>query len=366
MSVVKYLNPHLTKITPYQPGRPIEDVARELNMNPGDIVKIASNECPLGPSPKAAKAMKNAIKEMHLYPDGGAYYLRKKISEYYELPPENFIFGNGSNELLIFIAQCFLHPGVSAVMSAHAFAIYKIAAKMFGADAIEFPMCGLTHDLNAISKGIPENTRVIFICNPNNPTGSMVNERQIDAFMKKVPDDVLVVFDEAYAEVCLKKMPDTIRYVKEGRDVIVLRSFSKAYGLAGLRIGYGIAKPEIIQALEKPRQPFNVNRMAQIAAAAALDDKAFVKKSLRNYKKGAELVCDFCKAMGLTFEPPTANFMLIKVGNGAKAFQELEKRGVIVRPMAPYMLPEWIRVTFGTEAENGKFIREMTEVLACL
>lgn len=366
MSVVKYINPHLTKIIPYQPGRPIEEVARELNLNPESIVKMASNECPLGPSPKAMKAMKNAAGEMHLYPDGGAYYLRKKISEFFELPSEYFIFGNGSNELLVLIGQCFLYPGISSVMSAHSFAIYKIVSKMFGADAIEFPMCGLTHDLNAMSKGIPSNTKVIFICNPNNPTGSMVTARQIDAFMEKVPDDVLVVFDEAYAEVCLKKMPDTMKYLKENRDVIILRSFSKAYGLAGLRVGYGIAKPEIIQALEKARQPFNVSRMAQIAAAAALDDKAFVKKSVRTYKKGAELICDFCKAMGLAFEPPTANFILIKVGNGAKIFQELEKRGVIVRPMAPYMLPEWIRVSFGTEAENGKFIREMTEVLACL
>lgn len=365
MSLLNHVNQHLLKISPYQPGRPIEEVARELNIDPVEIVKLASNECPLGPSPKAKKAMKNAVNEMHLYPDGGAYYLRSRLAEHFNMPPENFIFGCGSNEIIVFIGQTFLAPGVSAVMSAQAFVIYKIITKMFGADVIEFPMSGLTHDLNAMSRGIPNNTRVVFICNPNNPTSSMVGQSQIDKFMEKMPDDVLVVFDEAYAEICLKKMPDTLKYVREGRNVIVLRTFSKAYGLAGLRVGYGIAKPEIINALEKPRQPFNVSRMAQIAAVAALDDQAFVKRSRKTYRKGAEIICNFCRTMGLQYEPPCANFILIKVGNGAKVFDDLQKRGVIVRPMAAYLLPEWIRVSIGTEAENGKFIKELSEVLGC-
>ncbi len=363
MSLEQYVNPNMMKCMPYQPGKPIEEVARELDMELDQIVKLASNECPLGPSPKAQKAIKAAVNEMHLYPDGGGYYLKNRLAEEFGMPPENFMLGNGSNEILVFIAQCFLKPGAASVMSSHAFVIYKILTKMHGADVIEFPMNGLTHDLAAMGKGFPENTRVIFVCNPNNPTGSMVGQRQIDTLMNHVPDDVLVVFDEAYAEICLKKMPDTLKYVEEGRNVIVLRTFSKAYGLAGLRVGYGIAKPEIINILEKPRQPFNVSRMAQIAATAALDDKAFLRKVRRTFKAGAELICDFCKGVDLEYEPPSANFILIKVGDGQKFFEDLQQLGVIVRPMGGYGLPKWIRVSIGTENENGRFIRAMGELL---
>jgi len=351
------------KVSPYQPGRPIEEVARELGLDPEGIIKMASNESPLGPSPKAMRAMKKACSEMHRYPDGGAYYLRKKISEHYGFPPDHFIFGCGSNELIEFIGHSFLYPGVSAVMSEKAFVIYKILCGMFGAEAIEVPMKGFTHNLRAILKAIKDDTRIVFICNPNNPTGTMVRDRDVRKFMAKVPDDVLVVFDEAYAEITFKRMPDTLSYVREKRNVIVLRSFSKAYGLAGLRVGYGIAKPEIIQALEKARQPFNVNSMAQIAAAAALDDQSFVRRSRRTYRKGAQLIMKECSSMGLEFEPPVANFMLIKVGKGAEVFNRLQKKGVIVRPMAPYNLPEWIRVSIVTEAENLRFLSSLKEVL---
>jgi histidinol-phosphate aminotransferase len=214
-----------------------------------------------------------------------------------------------------------------------------------------------------MAKGVPEDTRVIFVCNPNNPTGSMVNQAQIDSFMKVAPEDALIVFDEAYAEICTKKMPDTLKYVEEGRNVIVLRTFSKAFGLAGLRVGYGIAPKEVIEILEKPRQPFNVSRMAQIAATAALDDVAFVRKTRKLIREGSELLSDFCRGAGLEFEPPTANFILIKVGDGERFFVELQKLGVIVRPMGGYNLPEWIRVSIGTEEENGRFIRAMGELL---
>lgn len=352
------------KVSPYQPGRPIEEVARELGLEPDSIIKLASNESPLGPSPKAVRAMKKACSEMHRYPDGGAFYLRKRISEHYGFPPDYFIFGCGSNELIEFIGHSFLYNGVSAVMSERAFVIYKIICGMFGAEAVEVPMKGLTHDLKAMLKAIRADTRVVFICNPNNPTGTMVKDKDVRKFMAEVPDDVLVVFDEAYAEICYKKMPDTLSYVREKRNVIVLRSFSKAYGLAGLRVGYGIAKPEIIQLLEKPRQPFNVNSMAQIAAAAALDDQGFVRRSRRLYKKGAQQITDACLEMGLEFEPPVANFMLIKVGNGFEVFNELQKKGVIVRPMAPYKLPEWIRISIGTEPENARFISALKTIVS--
>jgi histidinol-phosphate aminotransferase len=363
MSIVKHLNANVAGITPYQPGRPIEEVARELNIDPATICKLASNECPLGPSPKALTAMKKAAEEMHFYPDGGAYYLRQKLSKKLKVKPEQLIFGNGSNEILEFIGHCLLKPGTSAVMSAYAFVIYKLITKMCGAEVIEVPMKGLTHDLEAMANAIRPDTRVVFICNPNNPTSSMVTEQEINDFMNKVPEDVLVVFDEAYVEIALGAVPDTMKFVKDGRDVILLHTFSKAYGLAGLRIGYGVSTPEIIQALEKPRQPFNVNRMAQIAAGAALDDQDFVDKGKALYLKGAEMIGDFCEDHGLEYEPPNANFILIKVGNGQEIFEKLQKMGVIVRPMGGYMLPEWIRISLGTEAENEKFIACMEKIL---
>ena len=365
MSLQPRLNPHVDSITPYQPGKPIEDVARELGLDPEIIIKIASNECPLGPSPKAVKAMKNSARGMHIYPDGGAYAIRRKLSEKLSVQPDQLIFGNGSNELIEFIGHCLLKPGTSAVMSQYAFVVYKLISLMFGAEPIEVPTkAGYTHDLRKMAKAIRPDTSVVFVCNPNNPTGSMVKQADIDAFMAKVPKDVLVVFDEAYYELCLKRMPDTLKYVREGRNVIVLRTFSKAYGLAGLRLGYGIAKPEIIKALEKPRQPFNVNAMAQDAGIAALDDQAFVKRVLRTCRRGAKSIVKFCRDNKLEFVPPCANFILIKVGDGGKVFNELQKLGVIVRPMGPYKLPEWIRVTFGNDSENERFIVALKKVLS--
>jgi len=243
--------------------------------------------------------------------------------------------------------------------------VYKLVPMMFGADIIEVPMkSGFTHNLAKMAKAIRPDTSVVFICNPNNPTGSMVKRKEVESFMDKVPDDVLVVFDEAYRELCLKRMPDTMKYVREGRNVIILRTFSKAYGLAGLRLGYGIAKPEIIHSLEKARQPFNVNAMAQAAGIAAIDNDTFVSRVLRCCRRGARAITAFCRQSNIEFVPPTANFILIKVGDGAKVFNELQKLGVIVRPMAPYKLPEWIRVTFGNDKENERFIEAFGKVMA--
>ncbi len=358
------INPYVDAITPYQPGKPIEEVARELNLNPDSIAKLASNECPLGPSPKAIQAIKKYASDMHFYPDGGAYYLRKKLATKFSLPESNFIFGNGSNEILELIAHCFISKDSSVVTSKHSFIVYKLLTQMFGAELIEISMDdNLTYDLSSIANAIKDNTKVIFICNPNNPTGSMVNEQEITAFMNKVPNDILVVFDEAYAELAMNKMPNSLNYICETRNVIILRTFSKAYGLAGLRIGYGIAKPELITALNKPRQPFNVNRMAQYAAIAAIDDQEFIKKSKILYKKGAELIISFCKSNNIEFIPPNGNFILIKVGDGVKVFEKLQKEGIIVRPMTPYLLPEWIRITFGKEDENIKLIETLRNVL---
>ncbi len=359
-----YLNKYVNRINPYQPGRPIEEVARELNLDLNNIAKLASNECPLGPSPKAVKAMKKYANEMHLYPDGGAYYLRKKISEKYNLPPSNFIFGNGSNEILEFIGHCLIQEGMSVVASKHSFIVYKLITNMFGGEFIETDMTeDLTHDLDAMLDAIREDTRIVFICNPNNPTGSMVDNEELYNFIEKVPDDILIVFDEAYAEIAMEEMPITLKYVVTKNNVIILRTFSKAYGLAGLRIGYGIANPEIIEFLNKPRQPFNVNRMAQKAAIAALDDDDFVGDCSVVYRNGANQFINFCIENRLEFIDPTANFILIKVGDGLDVFEKLQNQSVIVRPMMPYQLPEWIRISFGTNEENQKFIDEFQKII---
>ena len=363
MSVLDYLTSNIKDIITYQPGKPIEYVAKELGLAPESIAKLASNENPLGPSPKAIKVMRQAIKGVNIYPDGGAYDLKDKLAEHYNLKPSNFIVGNGSNELLEFIAHCFMSNDTSVIASEYSFIVYKMMAKMFGAEFLEVPAKALGHDISKFHKYIKPNTRVIFVCNPNNPTGTFLNSRQIDAFMKKIPNDVLVVFDEAYAEISQSKMPDTLKYVAERDNVIVLRTFSKAYGLAGLRIGYGIASENLIQALEKPRQPFNTNMLAQVAAVAALDDRAFVNKSKRLFKAGIKEMVEFCEQRNIEYIKPVANFMLIKVGNGQKVFEELQVKGIIVRPMGGYGLNEWIRISFGTETENKKMFIALSEVL---
>ena len=270
MKVLDKVNQDVNSIKPYQPGRPIEEVARELGLDPEGIIKLASNESALGVAPSALKAIEKFASEAHRYPDGGAFELRQKICKRFEIEPGEVIFGSGSNEILVFLSMTLMGKGKSVVASEKAFVIYKILSKMTGTDFIEVPMKGLTHDLDAMADAVREDTSIVFVCNPNNPTGSMVEEAEIDGFMERIPEDVLVVFDEAYAEICLGNMPNTLKYFRQGRAAIVLRTFSKAYGLAGLRVGYGIGPQPLIQALEKPRQPFNTTLVGQMAAAAAL------------------------------------------------------------------------------------------------
>jgi len=357
-------NKNIKDLIPYQPGKPIEEVARELNINEDTIAKLASNECPLGPSYKALEAMKSAIYAMNLYPDGGAYFLRDKLSKRFNISSDKFIFGNGSNEILEFIGHSFITENTSVIASQHAFVVYKLITKMFGGDFIEVPMqAGLKHNLTAMLDAITQTTRVIFVCNPNNPTGSIVSQNEIEEFIKKVPKNILIVFDEAYAEIALDTMPNTLKYIENQDNIIVLRTFSKAYGLAGLRIGYGIGNVTIIKTLNKPRQPFNVNRIAQIAACAAIDDDEFVLKCIDLYKKSRKQFIDFCIAKKIEYIHPSANFILIKVMNGIDIFQKLQKEGVIVRPMQPYKLPEWIRISYGTEDENQKCINALSKLL---
>ncbi len=358
------INKNIESLTPYQPGRPIEDLARELGIPNNTIAKLASNECPLGPSYKALDAMKKACSEMNYYPDGGAFFLRNKLSKHFGIDKEQFIFGNGSNEILELIGHCFVNEETSVIASEHAFIVYKLITKMFGGNLIEVPVSkGLEHNLDAMVEAITDDTRVIFICNPNNPTGTLLSQEKLDKFIAQVADNILIVFDEAYAEIVLDEMPDTFEYLKTKNNVIVLRTFSKAYGLAGLRIGYGIANQEIISILNKPRQPFNVNRIAQIAACAAIEDEKFVGEFKDLCNSSRNLFVDFCIKHNLEYIKPAANFILIKVLNGLDIFNKLQEKGIIVRPMQPYNLPEWIRISYGTLEENKKCLDALAELI---
>lgn len=364
MKVLEQVNSHINSINPYQPGRPIEEVAREMGIDPNSILKLASNESALGVALSALKVIQEMASESHIYPDGGGYALKNGLAKHFDLELDNFILGAGSNEILVFLSQCLMGEGKSVVASEKAFVIYKILAKMTGSDFLEVPMKEqLTHDLDAILAAIRPDTTLVFVCNPNNPTGSMVGEKEIADFMAKVPDHVLVVFDEAYAEICLGEMPDTVKYVREGRSAIVLRTFSKAYGLAGLRVGYGIAAPQIIQALEKPRQPFNTTILSQSAALAALDDEQFLKDSVAVYAEGKAYFQEELEALGFDYIEPFGNFILIKFPNAVELNDKLTQAGVIVRPMVPYGLADYIRVTFGTMEQNRRFFEVLKELL---
>ena len=363
MKILGKVNADVKKVKSYQPGRPIEDVARDLGLNPNEIVKLASNESVLGVAPSAKKVLAESLDELHRYPDAGAWELRQKLSRRLGVAGEQLIFGAGSNEILVFLAQLFMRPGTSVVASAHAFVIYKILSCMMGADFIEVPTQRLSHDLDAMAAAVREDTSIVFVCNPNNPTGTLLTQAQIEAFMERIPEDVLVVFDEAYAEICLGEMPHTIDFIHRGRACMVLRTFSKAYGLAGLRIGYGIGPAELIAELNKPRQPFNANLAAQKAAVAALDDDDFIRASVDLYAQARQSLEALCEELGLEYERSYANFMLIRTGTGAQVCERLMAEGVIVRPMQPYGLDDWIRVSFGRPHETEVFAAALKNVL---
>lgn len=362
MSVWDYANPQLKDLVAYEPGKPIEDVARELGLAPEDIIKLASNENPLGPSPKAQEAMQKVIAEAHIYPDGGGWKLRTAIAEKFGLERSNVILGSGSNEVIEFIGHAFLQPGDNVITAKHAFLVYKLMAKVFGAETIEVPDPGYVHDLDAMAAAITPQTKEIFIANPNNPTGTLVSQEQIDRFMAKVPPHVVVVFDEAYYEF-LDNPPDTLKFVREGRNVIVLRTFSKIQGLAGLRIGYGLGPPELIEVLQRTRQPFNTNAVAQAAALAGLLDQEHQDKTKRITDEGRDYLQGQFAEMGLEYVPSYANFVLVKVGDGNAVFKAMMQKGVIVRAMAAYKLPEWIRISIGTLEQCQRCIQVLKEVL---
>ncbi len=355
-------NPQLRDLVAYEPGKPIDEVARDLGLNPNDIVKLVSNENPLGPSPRAVEAMTRALAIAQLYPDGGGYALREAVAEKNGLARENVILGNGSNEIIEFIGHAFLQPGDSIIAAEHAFVVYKLMATLFGAETIEVPDPGFFHDLDAMAKAIRPDTKEIFIANPNNPTGTLVNQDAIDRFMDRVPEHVIVVFDEAYYEF-LEEPPDTLKFVREGRNVVAMRTFSKIQGLASLRIGYGLGPAPLIEILQKTRQPFNANAVAQAGALASLLDDEHQEKTKQNNAEGRDYLQKTFESLGLQFVPSQANFVLVKVGDGDALFADLMKKGVIVRAMRGYKLPEWIRVSVGTPAENERFVKELKDWL---
>lgn len=357
----KYANPQLRELLSYEPGKPVEDLARELGIEPEEIIKLASNENPLGPSPKARQAMEDALGRAHFYPDGGAYYLREAIAEKTGLTMKHVILGSGSNEIIEFIGHAYLQPNDEIVVAEHSFAVYRLMAQLFGAKVIDVPDPGFVHDLDAMLAAITSRTKEVFIANPNNPTGTMVFQEAIDRFMERVPPHVMVVFDEAYYEF-LDEAPDVLQYVRAGRNVVVLRTFSKIQGLANLRIGYGLAAPEIIEVLQKTRQPFNTNGIAQAGALAGLGDGAHMEETRRVTKEGRNFLQSEFLAMGLEYVPSYANFVLVRVGDGKKIFEALLRRGIIVRAMGSYGLPEWIRVSVGTMPQNKAFMTALREL----
>ena len=342
----------------YEPGKPIEYVARELGLDAATIIKLASNENPWGPSPRAIAAAKRALEDGELYPDGGCFELRQKLAAKWGLGAEQFVIGNGSNELIELLGHVFVGAGDEVVMGAPAFVVYKLVTLLFGAKAVEVPLVNWRHDLEKITAAITPRTKLVYVCTPNNPTGTANTEAELFAFVRALPEHVIAVVDEAYAEF-LERAPDLRPLIAEGRKVVCLRTFSKIYGLASLRVGYGYASAELCALLNGVRQPFNVNAIAQAAAVAALDDREFAEKTVRENRAGLAQLERGCRELGLEFVPSVANFMLVKVGNGMRVFEALQRRGVIVRPVKSYGLPEWVRVTVGTREQNERVLAEL-------
>ncbi len=359
------LNPALNDLPVYQPGRPIEEVARELGLPADDIIKVASNENPLGPSRLAVAATRKALAHVNLYPDGNAYYLKQKLAAKLDVTPANLILGNGSNEIIELIGHALLAPEAEVVVSQYCFAVYPIVTALFGAKLVTVPAKNYSHDLDAMLAAITPNTRIVFVANPNNPTGTSVAREALARFVNAVPENVLLALDQAYFEFQDEPL-DLLPDIRSGSkpNLLLMRTFSKIYGLAGLRIGYGIGHPDLIAALEKIRQPFNLNAVAQAGALAALDDAKHVDRTRRNNARGLRFYARAFRKLGLEFIPSSANFILVKVGDGQRVFEEMQKLGVIVRPMGGYQLGEWIRISMGTATENARCLEALGHALA--
>ena len=355
---------HIRAISPYQPGKPISELAREYGLQAERIIKLASNENPLGIPDSARAAMAAAVDDLGRYPDSNGFELKAAIAQRYTVPPDWITLGNGSNDILELAAHSLLQPGSSAVYSQYSFAVYALATQETGARAIVVPARDLGHDLDAIGAAIGADTRLVFIANPNNPTGTFLPAEAIAGFLATVPRDVVVVLDEAYNEYLDPALRfDSTRWLHQYPNLIISRTFSKAYGMAGLRVGFGLAQAELTDLMNRVRQPFNVSSVAQVAAVAALDDAEFLQRSYELNRDGLALLQSAFARMGLEFVPSHGNFVLVRVGDAAAVYEGLLRAGIIVRPVANYALPEWLRVTVGLPEENRAFLAALSRVL---
>jgi histidinol-phosphate aminotransferase len=352
---------YVRSIAPYQPGKPIAELAREMGLDPAGIVKLASNENPRGVGPRTRAAIESALAEIARYPDGNGFELKLALSRRYHVDMGSIVLGNGSNDVLELVASAFLGPGRAAVMAQHCFAVYPLATQARGARSIVVPAKDYGHDLDAMVKAIDDETYVVWLANPNNPTGTYAKPDALDAFLRRVPERVLVVLDEAYNEYLPADLRgDSVKWLKRHPNLILTRTFSKAYGLAGLRAGYALAHASVADVMNRVRQPFNVNSLALAAATAALDDMEFVAKSYAENLQGMRQLEEGARALALDYIPSFGNFLTIRVAQGGKpaaeVYKRLLRRGVIVRPVTGYGLPEHLRVTIGTAEENRKFL----------
>lgn len=347
----------LQHIRPYVPGKPIQEVQKELGLS--GVVKLASNENPFGCSPKVSEALKEGLSDLSIYPDGNTTLLRGKLSALHGIKPEQFVFGAGSNEIITFICQVFLNPGDESIYASPSFMWYDTAVRASGASPVIVPLNHFTHDLEAMKSAITEKTKIIWICNPNNPTGTIISASEQEEFIRSVPSNIVIVLDEAYYEFAKGgDYPESIPLVDKYPNLIVLRTFSKAYGLASLRVGYGVASAEMVSYLNRIRPPFNINTLAQIAAVAAMDDQDFVQMVLTENKKGLSMLYRALKKMGLRYVESHANFVWVETSHpSGDMFQKLLRKGVIVRPF----MDNWIRITVGTEEENRILIKALED-----
>ncbi|MFO8239754.1 MAG: histidinol-phosphate transaminase [Dissulfuribacterales bacterium] len=354
---------HLMGLVPYPPGKPLEELEREYGIT--NAIKLASNENLLGSPLKAQEAISNAVSSLHRYPDGSGYYLKEKLAELLDISPGEIVLGNGSNELIDFLIRVFVRPGYEAISSNPSFLVYRKMVQAMGGINAVIPLSDYRHDLEKISRAVTLKTRLIFLDNPNNPTGTVIHRKDFDAFLKDLPDHLLIVLDEAYIEfVKTEHTINAVECLKLDRRVIALRTFSKAYGLAGLRVGYGVMDKEVAQYLERVRQPFNVNTLAQIGALAALDDHQHLKKTVDAVWQGINFLTEKLEKLGCRVIPSEANFVLVDIGTNAKTvYEKMLREGVIVRAMTAYGLPSHIRITVGLPEENIRCIESLDKVL---
>ena len=369
MNLCDFAPEYIRAIQPYQPGKPISELAREMGLDEACVIKLASNENPLGTSPLALDAMINALHDVSLYPDGSGYELKAALSKRYGIDPEQIILGNGSNDVLDLAARVFLKPGAAAVYSQHAFAVYPLVVQMIGANGISVPARDYGHDLHAMLDAITPETRIVFIASPNNPTGTLSSEDELYCFMERVSRDVLVVIDEAYYEYLPEaNKPDSIKWLKQFPNLLITRTFSKVYGLAGVRVGFGLTHPDVANLMNRVRQPFNVNSIGLVGALAALQDAEFVQRSYALNRAGRLQLADGFRKLGIEYIPSYGNFISFRVKGDAtntpQVYQSLLQQGVIVRPLGIYEMPHHLRVTIGLESQNKRFLESLENAMA--